>query len=91
MSPARAAIGAASHGVVVRSTPFATERRWPRLYVTSRFDISGWRDRGLYPLVQGRRGARGKSTASMTRGGGDFGLAKIGAARPARAAGFPVK
>jgi len=28
----------------------------------SRIDISGWRDHGLYPLVQGRRGARGEST-----------------------------
>ena len=36
------------------------------------------------------RGARGKSTASMTRGGGDFVFAQIGAARPARAADFPI-
>jgi hypothetical protein len=57
----------------------------------SRFDISGWRDRGLYPLVQGRRGARGESTESMTCGGGHFVFAKIGAARPARAANFPVE
>ena len=47
---------------------------------SSRFDISGWRDRGLYPLVQGRRDARGESTASMTRGGGHFVFAKIAGA-----------
>ena len=47
--------------------------------------------RGLYPLVQGRRGARGELTASMTRGGGDFVFAQIGAARPARAADFPIQ
>jgi hypothetical protein len=57
----------------------------------SRFDISGWRDRGLYPLAQGRRGARGESTASMTRGGGHFVFAKIAGGRPARAADFPVE
>ena len=60
-------------------------------YVMLSLLLSGWRDRGLYPLVQGRRGARGESTASMTRGGGDFVFAQIGAARPARAADFPIE
>jgi len=71
----------------------AGRRRTGRGFSTSpsRFDISGWRDRGLYPLGRGRRGARGESTASMTRGGGHFGLAKIAGGRPARAADFPVE
>ena len=42
------------------SAPAASARAGG-LCAVSRFDISGWRDRGLYPLVQGRRGARGKS------------------------------
>jgi hypothetical protein len=43
-------------------------------------------------FIPWRRGAEARAAnqrASMTRGGGDFGLAKIGAARPARAADFP--
>src|SRR5665213_885453 len=31
-----------------------------RAHRLSRFDISGWRARGLYPLVQGSRDARGR-------------------------------
>ena len=76
------------YGVEADRPPLDRSRR-PRFSTPcSRFDISGWRDRGLYPLVQGRRGARGESTESMTRGGGHFFFAKIGAARPARAADF---
>ena len=83
-----------SGGRAVRSYRVAAHRRRPPAHgpggstSCSRFDISGWRDRGLYPLVQGRRGARGESTASMTRGGGHFVFAQIGAARPARVADF---
>ena len=86
-----------SGGRAVCSYRVAAHRRRPPAHgpggstSCSRFDISGWRDRGLYPLVQGRRGARGESTASMTRGGGDFVFAQIGAARPARAADFPIE
>ena len=86
-----------SGGRAVRSYRVAAHRRRPPAHgpggstSCSRFDISGWRDRGLYPLVQGRRDARGESTASMTRGGGHFVFAQIGAARPARAADFPVE
>src|SRR6185437_539485 len=62
--------------VLPRAVPIATSLRADRVErpstPSSRFDISGWRDRGLYPLGQGRRGARGESTASMTRGGGHF-------------------
>ena len=55
-----------SGGRAVRSYRVAAHRRRPRANgpggstSCSRFDISGWRDRGLYPLVQGRRDARGR-------------------------------
>jgi hypothetical protein len=35
-------------------------------HTSSRFDISGWRDGGHYPVVQGRRGARGESRKTRT-------------------------
>ena len=55
-----------SGGRAVRSYRVAAHRRRPRANgpggstSCSRFDISGWRDRGLYPLVLGRRDARGR-------------------------------
>ena len=55
-----------SGGRAVRSYRVAAHRRRPRANgpggstSCSRFDISGWRDRGLYPLVLGRRDARGQ-------------------------------
>ena len=83
-----------SGGRAVRSYRVAAHRRRPRAHgpggstSCSRFDISGWRDRGLYPLVLGRRDARGRINTSMTRGGDHFVFAQIGAARPARVADF---
>src|SRR5271156_3377515 len=67
------------------STRFAAgaiEPEWVEHGACSLSDISGWRDRSLYPLARGRRAAR--QIKGLTRWRREFLFRKIGCGRTGR-------